>query len=71
MGFFADVGPLQVFVSNHVSSFFFFYVLVKLIGYKLIPTDMKFDANGNPPCYSSEDQVFSFFGTIYDEQCLF
>ncbi|KAI8974091.1 RNA polymerase Rpb7 [Pilobolus umbonatus] len=40
MGFFADVGPLQVFVSNH-----------------LIPNDMKFDANGNPPCYSSEDQV--------------
>ncbi|KAI8646833.1 DNA-directed RNA polymerase II subunit [Parasitella parasitica] len=40
MGFFADVGPLQVFVSNH-----------------LIPTDMRFDANGNPPCYSSEDQV--------------
>ncbi|KAI8977118.1 Rna polymerase II [Mycotypha africana] len=40
MGFFADVGPLQVFVSNH-----------------LIPADMKFDANGNPPCYSSEDQV--------------
>lgn len=24
---------------------------------KLIPTDMRFDANGNPPCYSSEDQV--------------
>ncbi|RUP46811.1 RNA polymerase Rpb7 [Jimgerdemannia flammicorona] len=39
MGFFADVGPLQVFVSQH-----------------LIPNDMKFDPNGNPPCYQSEDQ---------------
>ncbi|CAM0137707.1 unnamed protein product [Umbelopsis sp. WA50703] len=39
MGFFADVGPLQVFVSSH-----------------LIPSDMKFDPNGNPPCYQSEDQ---------------
>lgn len=40
MGFFADVGPLQVFVSSH-----------------LIPSDMKFDPNGNPPCYQSEDQI--------------
>ncbi|CAO3671547.1 unnamed protein product [Umbelopsis vinacea] len=40
MGFFADVGPLQVFVSSH-----------------LIPTDMRFDPNGNPPCYQSEDQI--------------
>ncbi|RUS13432.1 RNA polymerase Rpb7 [Endogone sp. FLAS-F59071] len=23
---------------------------------KLIPSDMKFDPNGNPPCYQSEDQ---------------
>ncbi|ORZ02487.1 DNA-directed RNA polymerase II subunit [Syncephalastrum racemosum] len=40
MGFFADVGPLQVFVSSH-----------------LIPNDMHYDPNGNPPCYSSDDQV--------------
>ncbi|KAH8550378.1 RNA polymerase Rpb7 [Umbelopsis sp. PMI_123] len=40
MGFFADVGPLQVFVSSH-----------------LIPSDMRFDPNGNPPCYQSEDQI--------------
>ncbi|KAG2219472.1 hypothetical protein INT45_010392, partial [Circinella minor] len=40
MGFFADVGPLQVFVSNH-----------------LIPNDMQYDPNGNPPSYASEDQV--------------
>lgn len=40
MGFFADVGPLQVFVSSH-----------------LIPPDMKFDANSNPPSYASEDQL--------------
>ncbi|KAG0802145.1 hypothetical protein G6F22_000542 [Rhizopus arrhizus] len=24
---------------------------------KLIPNEFKFDVNGNPPCYSSEDQV--------------
>ncbi|KAI9264455.1 RNA polymerase Rpb7 [Sporodiniella umbellata] len=40
MGFFVDVGPLQVFVSSH-----------------LIPNEFKFDVNGNPPCYSSDDQV--------------
>ncbi|KAJ1950037.1 DNA-directed RNA polymerase II subunit [Linderina macrospora] len=39
MGFFADVGPLQVFVSQH-----------------LIPADMEFDPNGNPPSYHSEEQ---------------
>ncbi|OMJ10345.1 DNA-directed RNA polymerase II subunit rpb7, partial [Smittium culicis] len=39
LGFFADVGPLQVYVSQH-----------------LIPADMKFDPNGNPPNYHSEDQ---------------
>jgi hypothetical protein len=42
---------------------------------KLIPTDMRFDANGNPPCYSSEDQVlficiemsfFFFFFFFFD-----
>ncbi|PWA03400.1 hypothetical protein BB558_000452 [Smittium angustum] len=39
LGFFADVGPLQVYVSQH-----------------LIPADMKFDPNGNPPSYTSSDQ---------------
>ncbi|KAK9893724.1 DNA-directed RNA polymerase II subunit rpb7 [Cystobasidium minutum MCA 4210] len=41
MGFFAEVGPLNVFVSSH-----------------LIPPDMKFDPNANPPCFSNpEEQV--------------
>ncbi|KAK9718817.1 DNA-directed RNA polymerase II subunit [Basidiobolus ranarum] len=47
MGFFADAGPLQVFVSSH-----------------LIPTDMKFDPNGNPPCYQSEDQIIEKGGLV-------
>jgi len=38
MGFFAEVGPLQVFVSKH-----------------LIPSDMKFDPQANPPCFISDD----------------
>ena len=40
MGFFAEAGPVTVFVSNH-----------------LIPEDMTFDANVNPPCYQTEDQT--------------
>ncbi|ORX57796.1 hypothetical protein BCR36DRAFT_344469 [Piromyces finnis] len=36
MGFFVEVGPVTVFVSNH-----------------LIPEDMKFDPNSNPPSYIS------------------
>lgn len=39
MGFFAVVGPLNVFVSNH-----------------LIPLDLQFDPNSNPPAFVSEDQ---------------
>merc|ERR1719240_654510 len=37
LGFFAQVGPLQVFVSKH-----------------LIPSDMRFDPQSNPPAYVSE-----------------
>ncbi|OZJ01992.1 hypothetical protein BZG36_04692, partial [Bifiguratus adelaidae] len=40
LGFFADVGPLNVFISSH-----------------LIPSDFKFDPNGNPPSYQSDDQT--------------
>eukprot|EP00158_Paraphelidium_tribonemae_P000351 Partr_v1_DN21738_c0_g1_i1_m7602 putative RNA polymerase II len=40
MGFFAEAGPLTVFVSNH-----------------LIPEDMEFDSNSNPPCYQTDDQT--------------
>ncbi|KAJ3785292.1 hypothetical protein GGU11DRAFT_782203 [Lentinula aff. detonsa] len=40
MGFFADVGPLSVFVSH-----------------QLIPPDMKFEPNSNPPSFASEQQI--------------
>jgi S1 RNA binding domain len=40
MGFFADVGPMQIFVSIH-----------------LIPPDLKFYPDANPPNYSNEEQV--------------
>ncbi|RPD79407.1 hypothetical protein L226DRAFT_455977 [Lentinus tigrinus ALCF2SS1-7] len=40
MGFFADVGPLNVFVSH-----------------QLIPPELKFDPNSNPPSFASEDQI--------------
>ncbi|KAG6332315.1 hypothetical protein ID866_6774 [Astraeus odoratus] len=43
MGFFADVGPLQVFVSHQV--------------HLLIHPDMKFDPNSNPPSFASDDQI--------------
>ena len=40
MGFFADVGPMQIFVSVH-----------------LIPSDLKFYPDANPPNFSNEEQV--------------
>ncbi|KAJ3718390.1 RNA polymerase Rpb7 [Lentinula raphanica] len=40
MGFFADVGPLTVFVAH-----------------QLIPPDMKFEPNSNPPSFASEQQI--------------
>ena len=40
MGFFADVGPMQIFVSVH-----------------LIPPDLKFLPDANPPNFSNEEQV--------------
>lgn len=40
MGFFADVGPMQIFVSIH-----------------LIPPDLKFYPDANPPNFSNEDQI--------------
>lgn len=91
MGFFVEVGPLQAFVSSHVSpslipihldslSFFCFFSLLsfqnktKMLieffffrggwGYQLIPSDLKFDPNANPPCFSSdEDQASIEKGT--------
>src|SRR5271170_4678993 len=40
MGFFADVGPMQIFVSIH-----------------LIPPDLKFLPDANPPNFSNEEQI--------------
>jgi DNA-directed RNA polymerase subunit E'/Rpb7 len=40
MGFFAGVGPMQIFVSIH-----------------LIPPDLKFLPDANPPNFSNEEQV--------------
>ena len=74
MGFFAEVGPLNVFVSSHVSSLLSygntwhfsltpppFLPLGFLSGHQcneLIPPDMKFDPNSNPPCFNNpEEQV--------------
>jgi DNA-directed RNA polymerase subunit E'/Rpb7 len=40
MGFFADVGPMQIFVSIH-----------------LIPPDLKFFPDANPPNFSNDEQI--------------
>jgi DNA-directed RNA polymerase II subunit RPB7 len=58
MGFFADVGPLTVFVSHQVraialaSSCF-----TERDHVQLIHPDMRFDPNSNPPSFASEEQV--------------
>ena len=57
MGVFADVGPLPVFVSNHVCCVDLFPTL-KLTCIKLIPADIKWDPNATPPQYTDNgDQV--------------
>lgn len=55
MGFFATVGPLQVFVSNHVR------VRTRACAPhsphpQLIPADYKFEPNSVPPSYLSDEQ---------------
>eukprot|EP00026_Physarum_polycephalum_P019920 Phypoly_transcript_22190.p1 GENE.Phypoly_transcript_22190~~Phypoly_transcript_22190.p1 ORF type:complete len:173 (+),score=29.71 Phypoly_transcript_22190:79-597(+) len=40
MGFFAEAGPLQIFVSKH-----------------LIPPEINFDPQSNPPAFVSEDET--------------
>ena len=59
MGFFADVGPLTVFVSHQVRRDSFVVVLhvSNSFAAQLIHPDMKFDPNSNPPSFASEDQV--------------
>jgi len=58
MGFFADVGPLQVFVSQQVRSSIFLGVrYLRLL--QLIHPDVKYDPTSNPPSFASEDQVNS------------
>ena len=59
MGFFADVGPLTVFVSHQVCS-----ILDDCLSQRnhsctiqLIHPDMKFDPASNPPSFASDDQV--------------
>ena len=58
MGFFADVGPLTVFVSHQVRT----QVIISPVSLltntmQLIHPDMKFDPNSNPPSFASEDAV--------------
>lgn len=61
-GVFADVGPLSVFVSNHVCGEFLVVIGLNL-GRKadkvqLIPAEIKWDPNATPPQYTDNgDQV--------------
>ena len=56
MGVFADVGPLPVFVSNHVRGRTLDMCNAHV--YKLIPSDIKWDPNATPPQYTDNgDQV--------------
>ncbi len=64
MGFFADVGPLSVFVSHQVSPSFLVCTTVHPLDrqtcpatLQLIHPELKFDPNSNPPSFASEDQV--------------
>ncbi|KAJ7777444.1 RNA polymerase Rpb7 [Mycena metata] len=59
MGFFADVGPLTVFVSHQVGlravSLLAFSLSSGL--FQLIHPDLRFDSNSNPPSFASVDQI--------------
>ncbi|XP_024527824.1 DNA-directed RNA polymerase II subunit RPB7 isoform X1 [Selaginella moellendorffii] len=58
MGFFAEAGPVQIFVSNHVSLLKFVcsssFSLNNLESLQLIPDDMSFQS-GDVPCYETSD----------------
>lgn len=59
MGFFADVGPLTVFVSHQVRHSPLVSITYAPLTFrrKLIHPDMKFDPNSNPPSFASDEQV--------------
>jgi hypothetical protein len=67
MGFLAEVGPLQVFVSSHVSAPVRVTVPLscrsdakwRLFFTQLIGNDYAFDSDVNSPCWSSDDGVSS------------
>ena len=66
MGVFADVGPLPVFVSNHVSpksSKATFSERHELIAAKLIPPEIKWDARATPPQYTDNGEQVIEKGT--------
>lgn len=61
MGVFADVGPLPVFVSNHVSHISRISQACMQLTFdivQLIPSEIKWDPNATPPQYTDNgDQV--------------
>ena len=64
MGIFAEVGPLNCFVSQQVRvlslqvSHCILLVLHLIPGnIQLLHPDLKFDPSSNPPSYTSQDQV--------------
>ncbi|SCZ97664.1 BZ3500_MvSof-1268-A1-R1_Chr4-3g07349 [Microbotryum saponariae] len=63
MGVFADVGPLQCFISTHAShtrtasgNMRPELILPSLTSSQLIPSDFAFDPNANPPCLTSAEE---------------
>ncbi|SCV69117.1 BQ2448_2137 [Microbotryum intermedium] len=69
MGVFADVGPLQCFISTHASLTLHFHALNRTFCFvflanrsdwcafsQLIPSDFAFDPNANPPCLTSAEE---------------
>jgi DNA-directed RNA polymerase II subunit RPB7 len=64
MGIFAEVGPLNCFVSQQVRNAFHYSnsphqraVLSLYRTLQLLHPDLKFDPSSNPPSYTSQDQV--------------
>lgn len=58
VGFFADAGPLPLFVSAHVSFVYYCQHINHTNPMQLIPRDIKFDANATPPQFTNnEDSV--------------
>jgi DNA-directed RNA polymerase II subunit RPB7 len=61
MGIFAEVGPLNCFVSQQVRATRPLPNVLDLIAIpnfpQLLHPDLKFDPSSNPPSYTSQDQV--------------